>query len=355
MNFKAKILWLLISIISQSTFAAPSFGPQSSSKNTAWDFDFVEEFDGLQNWVRTEGRIGNTDEASKMPKLLDGSDSAWGYFSMWGDSRVPDQDWIGEFGDNRVWRGTKSVAIDIGETAKGPSRFGLHMGEGYTDFYLFYMVNIPKNQWPTSCIEGSCKAAATGVYSEGSPYTWYSSWKFNTFNMDCPSAMCPDRNTYSDKWMLLTHLKQYNYGSAPGITMHFEGHGDDAQDKWATDGNSNLNSLIGDWFGIEYHVIQLETETIFETWIYDQSGNATKIMDRGVWSTPEQAQGTKWNQFFFGGNNSNTYAWGPTMQSYYYLDDVIIDDKRIGPKYFSLISGSSLPVPPENLSGKILK
>ena len=40
---------------------------------------------------------------------------------------------------------------------------------------------------------------------------------------------------------------------------------------------------------------------------------------------------------FFGGNNSNTYSWGPTMQSVYYIDDVIIDEERIGPRYFEII------------------
>jgi hypothetical protein len=187
--------------------AAPTFGNQSSTLSVDWDFDFVETFDGLADWVRTEGRIGNTDDVSKMPKLLDGSDSAWGYYSMWGDSRMPPDNWIGAFGDNRVWRGSKSVAIDIGETAAGPSRLGFFMGEGYDEFYLFFMVNIPKNEFPTSCLGGSCQAGATGVYTPGEDYSWYSSWKFTTFNIDCSSAMCPDRNTYSEYWSILSHIK----------------------------------------------------------------------------------------------------------------------------------------------------
>jgi hypothetical protein len=337
---------LLISNLCISTvYAAPTFGNQSSNLNIEWDFDFVETFDGLDDWVRTEGRIGNTDDVSKMPKLLNGSDSAWGYYSMWGDSRLPPDNWIGAFGDNRVWRGSKSVAIDIGETAAGPSRLGFFMGDGYDEFYLFFMVNIPKNEFPTSCLGGSCQAGATGVYTPGEDYTWYSSWKFTTFNIDCPSAMCPDRNTYSEYWSILSHIKQYNYGSAPGITIHVEGDDGDQNDKWASDGNMNLNAYLGDWFGLEYHVTQNSTTTDWDIWVYDSAGNATKVMDNKTWPTPADAQGRSWNQIFFGGNNSNTYVWGSTMKSAYYIDDVIVDDKRIGPKYFSLISTNS-PAPP---------
>jgi hypothetical protein len=143
--------------------AQPSFGPQSSTKYLEWDFDFVEEFDGLAEWVSTEGKVGNVHDVSKMPKLENGSDSAWGYYSCWTDE-TPPQKWIGAYGDNRVWRGDKSVAIDIGG-ARGPSRFGLFMGDGYEEFYLFFMVNIPKNEFPTSCEGGDCKGNV-GVYTQ---------------------------------------------------------------------------------------------------------------------------------------------------------------------------------------------
>ena len=329
-----------------------TFGPQSSTFAIDNGFDFAETFDGLQVWNGDGSRRGNVGEAldpsdiNRMPKLLDGSDSAWGYYSLWG-SATPPQPWISDYGDERVWRGTKSAAIDIGETAEGPSRLGFHMGEGYSDFHLFFMVNIPKNEWPTNCPfesngttptpDGSCNNAATGEYVEGEGYNWYSSWKFNTFNLDCDNAVCPDSNTYSDVWRLLTHLKQYNYGSAPGITMHYEGCNDDSQDKWATSSGTNLNNLIGDWFGIEYRVQIVGSTAIFTSWIYDQAGNEVMNADAYTWSMPLSSVGTKWNQFFFGGNNSNTYSWGPTMKSVYYIDDVIVDATRIGPKYFTAI------------------
>jgi hypothetical protein len=236
------------------------------------------------------------------------------------------------------------------------------MGEGYSDFYLFFMVHIPKNEWPTSCPfekdgvtptgDGSCNGSAQGEYSEGQPYAWFSSWKFNTFNLDCPSAICPDRQTYSDKWNMLVAMKQYNYGETPGIHMIYEARGLD--NEWALNG-SHIDNLLGDWFGIEYHVTISGDTATFTSWIYDKEGNSFVNADGLTWTLPAKAIGTKWNQFLFGGNNSNTFSWGPTMQSAYYVDDLIIDDKRIGPKYFSLINQSSLALPPTNLSGKLLK
>ena len=316
-----------------------TFGAQSSTFAADNDFDFVETFDGLQNWVRYEGRVGNTDNVANMPKLIDGSDSAWGYYSMWGDQHnpvTPPNNWIGDYGDHRVWRGTKAATIDIGETAKGPSRLGFHMGEGYSEFHLFYMVRIPKNQFPTECVGGSCSGGnPEGSYIEGNDYAYWAAWKFNTFNMDCPSAMCPDSNTYSDKWGLLASVRQYNYGDAPGVTMHMID-SDHLSDDWLR-GPVNLNAMLGDWFGIEWKVSQFDDRAELTYWIYDQQGNATLMVDKVVKPTPDGFVAGKWNQFFFGGNNSNSYEWGPTMDSSYQIDDVIVDDQRIGPKYFAAI------------------
>lgn len=316
----------------------PTFGNQSSTFALDNDFDFAETFDGLQNWagnVSFRGNVGhNAGDLAKMPKLADGSDSAWGYFSIWG-SGIPDQNWIDNYGGNATWRG-KAATIDLGETAKGPSRLGLYMGEGYSDFHLFFMVNIPKKAWPTSCASGSCSGGGSvGTYTEGDPYAFWAAWKFNTFNMDCASAVCPDSDTYSDKWLLLTSLKQYNYGAAPGVTMDMIDKFHLADD-WLR-GPVNLNSYIGDWFGIEYHIKQFDDHVEFSYWIYDQQGNYTLMVDKESRPTPDGFVAGKWNQFFFGGNNSNSYTWGPTMASHYQIDDVIIDDKRIGIKYFNAI------------------
>jgi hypothetical protein len=336
--------------------ATPNFGQQSSTKHVEWGFDFVEEFDGLQNWRPDYGAEGSVGDESKMPKLASGEPGPWGYYSIWSDA-TPPQDWIGNYGDNRVWRGTKSAAIDLGGV-RGPSRFGLYFFPGYEEFYLFFMVNIPKHQWPTSCEGGSCSGGAPlGTYEEGKAYAWYASWKFLTFNIGCEYDDCWQEGSpkgYSPTWHFVTHVKKHNYGEAPGLKLRVEPHGyADEYDQWADSAGVSLDHVgpnglgyFGDWFGIEYHIKQEGRRVTQNIWVYDQDGNATKVGDDLIFETPAETEGKKWDFFFIGGNNSESWSWGPTMQpTAYYIDDFIIDDNRIGPKYFALINGET-PEPP---------
>jgi hypothetical protein len=346
---------------SNVSLSRAGFGPQSSTKNVDWDFDFVETFEGLENWrpnpLGGEGNVGEEPEdPAKMPQLTGGGIGAWEYYSIWSDA-TPPQDWIGKRdgsgSKHEAWRGEKSLAIDIGGSGKGPSRFGLYNIPGYNDFYLFFMVNIPKNEWPTSCEGGSCKASSVGNYTEGQPYTWYSSWKFLTFNYGCGYKNCWEAGKgYSPLWHQITHLKQYNYGTAPGVTFHAEDPGH-SSDVWALDSGRNLDSygpnalgFIGDWFGVEYHISISDSATTHEIWVYDQNGNSYKMLEPTNWNTDVAAKGKPMDFFFFGGNNSGTYSWGSSMESVYYIDDVIFDDQPIGKKYFNLIKSGLPPTVP---------
>jgi len=326
-----------------------SYGPQSSSAYLDWDFDFVETFDGLQDWKPATGSQGNVGanvepgedgniHPDRMPYLADGvTRGAWGYYSQWSSDTGGDN-WIGAYGDNRVWRGTKSFTLDM-SGASGPSRFGLSMGAGYEDeVFLFFMVNMPKSMFPTSCEGGSCQSGATGTYTEGQPYSWFGSFKFVTWNGHCDAEMCIP---YSPEWHQIFHIQPYNYWPDSqyngDLTFHMESPEHDA-DHWVTGYGTSLDSYVGDWFGVELHLTQTDTQTLHSIWIYDQQGNAIKVIDQQPWSTPGAMQGLSWNNFFFGGNNSGFYDWGPTMDSSYNIDDVIIDSDRIGPKYFGIIN-----------------
>ena len=340
----AAVCLITTCFFSNSMSIAATFGSQSSQRNVEWDFDFVEEFDGLQDWVRTEGRVGNrhdVDYPDNMPKLLNGEQGPWGYYSVWVDDQ-PSQNWIGAYNDNRVWRGTKSLTIDLGG-AKGPSRFGIYMGEGYTDvWYVFFMVNIPKNVFPTNCAStnNGCN------YIAGNPYTWYSYWKFTTFNMNCPSSKCPWNTAYSDDFVFVGGIRNYNYGDFPGQTLDISGAMVDKQ--WANDGTTSLDPLLGSWMGVEYKITQTQTETYVDTWVYDINGMAYKVMNNQLFPTPPEGHDGTWNHFFFGGNKS--FDVGSNMSTSYNIDDVIIDDQRIGPKYFQLIKGGvSEIMPPTNV------
>src|SRR5690606_25585511 len=87
-------LFLSISLLGMPGLAtSATFGVQSSDKAAKWGFDFVEEFDGLQDWNQSSCRLsggtnacGNrhdTYAANLMPKTASGQKAAWGYFSVW--------------------------------------------------------------------------------------------------------------------------------------------------------------------------------------------------------------------------------------------------------------------------------
>lgn len=344
-NFNARNLLILIAIMVIPSLAS-AFGPQSSTKAQEWGFDFVEEFDGLADWNQSAiGRVGNqydADNLARMPKLATGGTSAWDYFSLWGDGVTPAHSWIGgtESGTRQVWRGTKSATIDLGTTANGPSRLGLFLGDtGYQDISIFYMTYITKNQWPTS-IDG---AGGVGTYTEGQPYIWVSSWKFNTLNMDCNSSHCPTHNTYGTDH-LLTLLKHDNYD---GGLVHIANPGSGTPER-ANDGPT-MNALVnGGWWGVEYRVTNNPERTAYtvQIWAYAPDGTQYKMMNGETFAIEAAAQGGSWDQFFFGGNNSSQWIWGPTMQSHYYVDDLIIDagsKGQIGPRYFQRIGGLKAP------------
>lgn len=328
-----------------------TFGPQSSTRAAEWGFDFVEEFDGLQDWDQSgcrEGgrRCGNRydlEDPQDMPKLRDGSPSAWGYFSMWNDNTPAPVPWIGSetASGRKVWRGTKSATIDIGTTNYGPSRLGLHFGaDGYRDFSLFYMAWIPKNEWPTSRDSDN-----VGIYTEGQPYMWIASWKFNNFELKCGSSKCRDGNPYGEDY-ITTLISQHNY-TPQGLLMYANPRSADAT---RAKDSIALSQFMGDWFGVEYRITTHADNKAYDLqiWVYDKQGNSWKIMNGQTFPIHADAQGGVWDRFFFGGNNSGVYLWGPSMQSRYFVDDLIIDaghKGRIGPRYFGKIQGA-LPAPP---------
>jgi hypothetical protein len=322
---------------------------QSSDKAALWGFDFVEEFDGLQDWNQSSclesnglqcGNQWDSVHPERLPHLANGTPSPWGYFSAWNTVTV-DAPWIGSetASGRKVWRGTKSATLDLGPGNKGPSRLGLFMGKGYTHWSAFYMLWMPKNSFPTSCEGGSCGGGGPlGTYTEGQPYTYFASYKLHSFNMKCLSSHCPNSNTYGLQDSL-TMIKQRNYTPVGLSFVHYNGV--DHKIDYATDGGNSLDIMMGTWFGVEFNIENISNaEYRVNMWVYDQRGNAIQMMRDKIHTIAPEAQGGTWDQFFFGGNNANSWTWGPTMSSHYYVDDLIIDNGskgRIGPRYFRAI------------------
>lgn len=306
-------------------------------------FDIVETFDKLQDWVGTG--TSDVSSPSDMPKNEDGSQSQWGFYSHYGTNPIS-HNWIDSFGPDRVWRETgKSLCIDMSSQSNGPSRLGLYFGDGtpnsgYQEIYLFHMVKITKNQYPTAIA-----ADLTGSYIEGNPYVYFDSWKFGTFNMGCTKPICSNSFStanYSD-FHIIPHIKTSAYinNFQPSIKL-------EPNDLGLRGGvwGKGKEVILDEWMGVEFHIKNVQESGVnyayMDVWIYDKTGNEWQVIKAERVSFASQPITDRWNNFMFGGNNSNTYKWGQSMTAPYYVDDLIIDDNRIGPKYFLLLSQSPI-------------
>jgi len=358
-------------------------------------FDIVETFDNLQDWHGTHagGEYNDYYNPEDMPKYLDGSDSRWCMYSNWGDFDPDELDWIGDFGTGTHMGQTgKSAITDISNT-RGPSRLGLCFGNGscnsgYSDLHIFYMVKISRKQWPTRCeLNGedvSCSGTygSTGIYEEGEPWAWIGGWKFNTLGTgfndggrwhDAPLTF---EHRYGDAG-IVGFIGLFNYGPIPrldGQEPHVANNlifnqviaGPPVNQSLlnATDGGAittiTSDTRLGidgrgsaiitdDWMGVEFHyVLEDPIENyngMLEAWIYNSSGECLKTFKVTGFNFRRSSVSRAddlFNRFFFGGNNSNTYTWGPTMEGPYYVDDLIIDNNRIGPNYFDLLGDNPI-------------
>jgi len=321
-------------------------------------FDIVETFDQLQDW-HGDGANGAYEierYPDDFPKKLDGSPSMWKWYSYYQDQPVLGE-WIGNHGTGNAWQGTKSLRMNISHRDKnGPSRLGTYFGDGtresgYSSVYVFYMVKIHKNQWPTSIVDG------VGEYNEEEPYLYLDSWKFNTMNMGCKVAYCnqdigveTNRSVYSD-FHSIPHVTPSGISGNPQYTPSIVAGFTDYQ-------SAVRNSLrqsspypypnITDWIGVEFHWYFKEENGhhygVLDVWWYENDGTPHLAINGFQTENTSQPASQLWNSFFFGGNNSYGYSWGESMEPAYFVDDFIIDNQRIGPTYFNMLNNQSQTV-----------
>jgi|GEM_PF-4006407 len=357
-------LWMVVS---------PSFVFADWQATLSEQFDYVETFDNLADFTGTSGS-GDVRSGS-MPTTLDGKETNWDYYSMW---TTPDltKKWIGDQGRNN-WSGNKAMALDYGgsDGVNGPSRFGYYIGEGdpargYTDVYAFYMIKIPKSFYPTSGDSfnyfGYLKTfeIASGfrdVFSWGTPEQQALTdgsaqvdsvygLNFTVFNhKDCNYMQCTE-SIYGDN--LSTSINSYVSGT--GSDYHYTASVEGYEFRDAAPGD-----LIREdkWYGVEYRIKQSSphgaANGIIQTWIYDESGNVVgeQSLTLETFRDISVPLNHAFNKFVIGGNRSGfDAAPGGT----FYVDDFIVNNKRIGLSYFALLQnggvGNPVIAPPSQLN-----
>lgn len=363
----------------------------------AEQFDIVETFDGLQDWPKDPYSLSpgggyafkNPDD---FPKESDGSPSMWCYFTKYEEANGP-LPWIGDFGpETHFATKGKTAIIDLSNT-RGPSRLGTYFGDGnsdsgYSNIYFFYVAYITPNQWPTECDGGCAGGGGVGTYEEGKEYAYYASWKFNNIGSgwnncgEWNGAFPSHENRYGDS-EIIPHIAIFNYGPIPTlwgaavkqnqilslsvarVPQDISKYEFDSQEVKQLGNRPDIAAFLGkgvaypgggQWVGFEFHY-KMESPAgasngVAEAWIYNKRGEYKRAYRVEGLNFLDSAVGPnhKFNRFFFGGNNSNSYTWGPTMQAPYYVDDFVVDDQRIGPTYFRLLGeGNEIPSAPSQL------
>lgn len=354
------VFTLLISLF----LTGPCFADwQSTLEGT---FDIVETFDNIPDWHGTAAYnpSGDTDWSTDPTDFPDQSAGSGriNYYSYWGASAAT-QDWIKNHGTSSVWQGTgKSMCLNEANEETGASRLGFYVGTlgsetpqstGYWDMYLFFMVKIPKNIFPTSITSAS--PTPIGEYVEGQDLVW-TFMKLCAVNMGCPNTgKCADDGypaaNYSD-FMVYPHLTTASSEYQVRIQNHtalMDGGGGTllAANSSSVSNTLHENIVAGEWVGVELRTrnVLINNDTDFEThidmWFYDDEGTATQVVNDLTWANvlgSEEQPPEPWNNIMIGGNNSNLFTWGTGMDADFYIDDVIVNDSRIGPTYFTLLS-----------------
>jgi hypothetical protein len=395
---RCKIVAILIPLLAvfSAFWTAGTAGAGNWEQTLSERFDVVETFDDLQDWPKdpyalSPGGGYAFENPDDFPKESDGTSSMWCYFTKYDEanSALP---WIGNFGpETHFATKGKTAVIDL-SNKRGPSRLGTYFGDGnpnsgYSDLYFFHMAYITPNQWPTECEGGCVGGGGLGTYEEGKDYAYYAVWKFHNIGSGWNNCgkWKGSKPSHDDRYgdsEVIPHIGIFNYGPIPTldgsavkqnqiltlsvsrVPQDASRYSYDSETVQVVTDRSDYVAFLGkgvaypgggQWVGFEFHY-KMESPAgagngVAEAWIYNQKGEYKRAYRfEGLnFLDPDVGPNHKFNRFFFGGNNSNSYTWGPTMQAPYYVDDLVIDDQRIGPTYFKLLGGEEVPSPPSQL------
>lgn len=312
-------------------------------------FDIVETFDDLQDW--TGLGYGDVTDLATMPIQTTGEKSIWNYYSHWGADTS--KTWIGNHGENNIWRGTgKSLRIDYNTSngSLGPSRLGLTIGsspsDGYpSEAYTFYFSRYDVNFFPRDGDKflpyGYLKTFEFGT-------GFRSAFDWGTVAEQLAAVNFPqERNVYGLNYNVL------NIGVTPTYDLRI-----DFNPRYATTSDNGdtkvlqsfygTTSLVDDpirtssWFAVEHRYKMSNPAGSptgeIEVWIYDSGGNViSHELRTGVitFSDASMDYNHSINKFVLGGNRD---GFTTSCSDFMFIDDFIVNGSRIGPKYFELLS-----------------
>lgn len=355
--------FFLFSFLNHSFSYALSW--QDTLKN---EFDIVDTFDHYQDWRGTlsSGAQPCILDTSDLPKYQDNTPGPWGMYC--GEKTYDNDWWITNHGPN-YQVGSKGLKLYTRGT--GPTEIKRYIGtgtpgSGYSDIYIFFRLYLPKNTWPTY-VEIPADGGGTMGYNEGDPYIFLTGWKFvnigTGFN-DVQNWNDQGYNIYGSTtaWYHLLYNDPNPYTISAQLQLFSATYWYPAKPNYIP-----TNELVG----IELHyklesttncTIDVDCDGIFESWVYD-SINPTGLKLQETQHTKYRPVGDdalKINRIWLNGNKhdydqgmggiTGEYYCGTGMNCVMYIDDFIVDDQRIGPKYFSLLNGSNhTPAAPTDL------
>ncbi len=321
---------IFLSIILFFLFVNISYADWQSTLSSK--FDIAVTFDDCSDWKPSTAYGMDDTNPSDMPVCE--SKPPLNYYSDW-DPSAPSGPYISSF-SSKVGDAGKSLRIDVNASGDyGPSRIGGYFGDGsaksgYSDIYFFYRAYFPAGYFPGDLVYEKLLNLGHGFTA---PLEWngLSGAECNADGESCRmpygiTSFVPQAEWGGPQFRLRS--ADYYSGSYP-----------------YSDEKTSGTVAVGKWVTFEYH-LTLNDATAdsdkVEIWMYDDNGKATSVFSDSAirLHNLSASSGHKYNWFFIGGNSDQGGV------GTYYVDDIIINDSRIGPTYFDLLGGGSVVSPP---------
>ncbi|HJV66231.1 MAG TPA: Ig-like domain-containing protein [Geomonas sp.] len=277
---------------------------------------------------------------------------------------------IGDHGASYDWGGGgKSLMMDLGDNDNdanamkgiGAQRLGMFFGDGVTGksglkkAYLFMMMKFPPNFF---AMTSSTNYQYVNVFKVADLLPGFTA--INYFGPPTEHAtVYPNPQNLVEYGTAGAMIDLAGGGASNGPNLFFNNFASyttysggyyqylNSTTTAMTDGagSSDLQSFIssGQWFGVEW-ALDMGTlgnaDGTTEMWIYDQTG-----AQKGYFIVKGQTNMVHFdhwiNKMTLGGNRRTGSTWTSTTDGRYFIDDVVVDGNRIGPKYFQLLATSA--------------